>query len=39
MIVRTPDNASRQIFGGRCPYTGEVCDDWVCDDWVCEICP
>lgn len=34
MIVRTPDNASRQIFGGRCPYTGEMCDDWVC-----EICP
>lgn len=34
MIVRTPDYASRWIFGGRCPYTDEICDDWVC-----EICP
>ena len=27
-------NASREIFDGRCPYTGEACTDWIC-----EVCP
>lgn len=36
MIVRTPDYASREIFGGRCPYTDELCDSWECDTCAVE---
>ena len=32
---RRPDNA-REIFGGRCPYTGEECGTWHCDTCVVE---
>lgn len=25
----------RELFGGKCPYTGKPCDSWVCAE--CKV--
>ena len=26
----------RELFGGKCPYTGKPCDSWVCAECMVE---